>query len=294
MSTPNIPDLIRPQSPDLMTLGMMFAKSGYFADAREQAQAIVKILAGQELGFGPVASMTGIYIVKGRVTMSANLIAASIKRSGKYDYRTIKLTNDICSLQFFERGEPVGVSEFTIEDAKTAGLIVSETYRKFARNMLFARAVSNGAKWHCADIFAGPIYTPDELGALVDHETGEMISAPADEPPAAPAAPKVATLDRIVEEWKNGKEQDKEEEPAPAREPESPQLTIVEPPSETELSLKRSICLRLRDVLRLSEPDWTKHCQEAGITSFGRATMVELSRLQRILQSLRQGKGRRA
>jgi hypothetical protein len=43
--------------------------------------------------------------------------------------------------------------------------------------MLFARAMSNGAKWHTPDVFAGnPVYTADELGATVDGETGEVIS----------------------------------------------------------------------------------------------------------------------
>ena len=41
-----------------------FAKSGYFQDAKEVFQAVVKIQAGLELGFGPVYSMTKIYIKK--------------------------------------------------------------------------------------------------------------------------------------------------------------------------------------------------------------------------------------
>jgi hypothetical protein len=41
--------------------------------------------------------------------------------------------------------------------------------------MLFARAISNGAKFYCPDAFAGaPVYTPDELGAEIDPETGEL------------------------------------------------------------------------------------------------------------------------
>ena len=47
-------------------MGNVFVKSGFFADTRDQAQAIVKILAGQELGISPIASMTGVYIVKGK------------------------------------------------------------------------------------------------------------------------------------------------------------------------------------------------------------------------------------
>src|SRR5512146_271170 len=166
-------DLVK--APDVMTLGTVFAKSGYFQDARDAAQAVVKMLAGSELGFGPVASMTGIYIVKGRVSLSANLIAAAVKKGGKYNYRVAELSDTACKIVFFEGKEQIGESSFTMEDAKVAGL-VTENYRKFARNMLFARAMSNGAKWFCADVFGGPVYTPDELGAVIDGETGEVIS----------------------------------------------------------------------------------------------------------------------
>ena len=37
--------------------------------------------------------------------------------------------------------------------------------------MLFARAMSNGVRWYCPDVFAGmAVYTPDEMGADVDGE----------------------------------------------------------------------------------------------------------------------------
>ena len=173
-------ELTKYQAPDVMTLGSVLAKSGYFQDARDAAQAVVKVLAGQELGFGPIASMTGIYIVKGRVSLSANLIAASVKR-GKYNYRITELTDSACKIDFYEGKEKVGESAFTMDDAKAAGLAFGDNYKKFPRNMLFARAMSNGAKWYCADVFGGPVYTPDELGAVVDGETGEMTARPKDE-----------------------------------------------------------------------------------------------------------------
>lgn len=161
----------------LMELGSVLAKSGYFTDARDASQAIVKVLAGREMGFGPIASMTGIYIVKGKPSMGANLIAAAIKRSGRYDYRVKELTDDVCRIEFFEnvngKRESIGVSEFTKAQAQKAG---TQNMDKFPRNMLFARTMSNGAKWFCADVFGGPVYTPDELGAVVDGETGEIIS----------------------------------------------------------------------------------------------------------------------
>ncbi|NBO17384.1 MAG: hypothetical protein EBV07_00610 [Proteobacteria bacterium] len=54
----------------------------------------------------------------------------------------------------------IGNSTFTIEDAKKAG---TKNTDKFPRNMLFARAMSNGVKWYTPDVFAGPVYVPEEM-----------------------------------------------------------------------------------------------------------------------------------
>lgn len=165
---------------ETMQLGELLAASGFFQDSRGAAQAVVKVLAGREIGFGPIASMTGINVIQGRVSISANLMAAAIKRSGRYDYRVKEMTPQRCEIEFRERNgdkwEVIGSSEFTAQDAQKAG---TKNMDKFARNMLFARAMSNGARWYCPDIFGGPVYTPEEMGATVDGETGEVIDAPA-------------------------------------------------------------------------------------------------------------------
>jgi hypothetical protein len=157
-----------PLEADTARLALAMAKSGYFSDVKDAAQAVVKILAGKELGFGPVASMTGVYIVQGKVTLSANLMAAAIKRTSRYTYRVRQLDDAACSIAFYEGGEEVGVSTFTIEDAKKAKLAGKDIWQGYARNMLFARALSNGARWYTPDIFGGPVYTPEEMGADVD------------------------------------------------------------------------------------------------------------------------------
>lgn len=171
-------------------LGDMLARSGYFTDARDAAQCVVKVLAGRELGFGPVASMTGVYIVKGRVSLSANLMAAAVRRSGRYTFKVNILTPENCEIEFFEiiagKRESLGVSAFSLKDAQKAG---TQNLDKFARNMLYARAMSNGVKWFCPDVTGGPVYTPEELGEPVN-EDGEIVAtAPVK---AASQAPKPA------------------------------------------------------------------------------------------------------
>lgn len=187
------------------------AASGFFADSRNAAQAVVKILAGQEMGFGPFASMNGVYIISGRPSIGANLMAAAVKKSGRYNYQIAEMTEKACSITFFENGKEIGVSTFTAEDARKAG---TKNMDKYARNMLFARAMSNGVRWYCPDVFNGStVYTPEELGANVN-EDGEVIDLPVTETTPAPT---------------NGKAQ-----PAPAQQLAEIGFPPEEPPAQPE------------------------------------------------------------
>ena len=170
---------------DLFRLGEVLAQSGYFQDARQAAQAIVKVMAGRELGFGPIASMTGIHIIQGRPAIGADLMAKAVKRSGRYNYRVTELTDEACSIDFFEKSgeawQPIGTSRFTRQDATKAK---TKNLDAFPRNMLFARAMSNGVKWYCPDALGLTTYTPEELDGI---EPTAPIASPAAQPEPAPS-----------------------------------------------------------------------------------------------------------
>ena len=172
------------QFSQLQAAAQVLYKSRYFSDVQDEAKAIVKVMAGAELGLPPFASMTGIHIIQGKPALGANVIATLIKNDPRYNYRVLEMSDTICRIQFYESGEPCGVSEFTAQDAKKAG---TKNMDKFPKNMLFARAISNGAKWYTPGIFGGaPVYTPDELGADVDEDgtiiEGSYTPAPTSEP----------------------------------------------------------------------------------------------------------------
>ena len=164
---------------DAMKAAQAMAASGFFQDARQAAQAVVKILAGQELGVGPFTSMTGVYIIQGRPALSANIMAAAVKRSGRYNFRVSELSDTRCEIIFFEGGQECGRSVFTADEARKAG---TKNMDKYPRNMLYARAISNGVRWFCPDVLGGsPVYTPEELGASVN-EDGQVIDVTVSEP----------------------------------------------------------------------------------------------------------------
>lgn len=193
---------------ELKRLGMMLALSGYFDQHNDQgvatAQMCVKVLAGREIGFGPFAAVNGIHIIKGKPSISANIMAAAVKSHPGYDYRVRVMTDKEVAIDFFEivdgKREKIGTSEFNAADAAKAG---TQNMGKFPRNMLFARAMSNGVRWYCPDVFSGnSVYTPEELGArtddegyiIVDRQSGEVVESPRlpatnGKPTAQPAEP---------------------------------------------------------------------------------------------------------
>jgi hypothetical protein len=78
--------------------------------------------------------------------MGANLMAAKVKGSGKYEYRVMDLTSETCSILFRQRDSlaeggwaDLGKFTYSLEDAKRAGLVkTGSSWEKYPSNMLFA------------------------------------------------------------------------------------------------------------------------------------------------------------
>lgn len=148
---------------DVFVAGML-ARSGFFPNTADEAQAFAKMQLGRELGIGRATSMRELYVVQGRLAMSATLIGALIRRTKVYDYKVPKIDNEGCVVDVYKNGEFIGRSQFMREDAEAAGLLGKENYKKWIRNMYWSRAMSNAGRWFCPELFVGGVYTPDELG----------------------------------------------------------------------------------------------------------------------------------
>jgi hypothetical protein len=74
LSPSNLPlDLENLSLNQINFIGQTMAKSGMFPDVTDSAKALVKILAGKEIGVTPFQAMTSIHIIKGKATMGAHL-----------------------------------------------------------------------------------------------------------------------------------------------------------------------------------------------------------------------------
>jgi hypothetical protein len=143
---------------DLAELGAMLRDSGMFDEVHSVAQAAVKVLAGREIGLGPVESMRSFHVIGKAVEPNADLLARLVRRHPRYDYRVVRLEADGCTIRFYVDGEHVGDSTFTELDRERADLSLKTSkgqpspWAKFPRNMMFARAMTNGVGWYCPDV----------------------------------------------------------------------------------------------------------------------------------------------
>lgn len=161
---------------ELQTAANAMHASGMFADVKTQAQALVKIMAGAEMGLPPFASMSGIHLVQGKPVIGATLIATMVKNDPRYDYRVKRADAVACEIVWYENGQPVGESSFTMAEAAAAGLTGKDNWKKYTSDMLFARALTRGARRYAPGIFGGAaVYTPDEFNLDTDAE-GQIIN----------------------------------------------------------------------------------------------------------------------
>lgn len=190
---------------EIEQIGKAFVASKMFGDDMDRtSMAITKIMAGQELGLAPFASMRAVHVIEGNATLSANTMAGMVKSSGRYDYDIKKKDLTGCEIDFFEmrsgKRVKIGSETFDIDEARMAGMFDPEctnaplehnirkitmykkgggswqkdgcnckaNWKNYPKAMLFARCISNGVRTYCPDVFSGMlVYTPDELNAQV-------------------------------------------------------------------------------------------------------------------------------
>jgi len=171
------------------------ARGGFIpAHFQNSAQVAAVILAGRELGVGPMAALRSFYLVNGKLGMDASFVSGRMLAHG-IALEWLRDDDECASVRLSRAGMPPYTSTFTRQDAERAGLWGSATWRKYPRAMLRARAITAGARAYAADCFAGSVYTPDELrsgsnGDDRDEQPAQRAQQPAErvEAAAPPAA----------------------------------------------------------------------------------------------------------
>ncbi|MFF8095717.1 recombinase RecT [Streptomyces sp. NPDC016675] len=151
---------------------------------------------GRALGLDVVTTITTIHVIKGKPTQSADLMLGRARSAG---HRVrIKSDRERCVVRIQRADDPDDESEveWTLDDAVTAGLCTlrdgrpwarddknrPQPWERFPRAMLRARAIAEAIRIACPEVLHGAIYTPEELGAVVDQEGQPVIVERADAP----------------------------------------------------------------------------------------------------------------
>ncbi len=134
------------------------------------ADAAAIILAGHEMGIGPMTSLRSIHIVEGKATLSASLILAFARRAGwRHKWLTRSSDAERAAIILRRDGEE-HEEEFTIDDARRAKLVPGKAgaaWTKYPQRMLRWRAVSGCVNSACPEVLFGSVYVPGELGGPV-------------------------------------------------------------------------------------------------------------------------------
>jgi hypothetical protein len=154
----------------------MLVRSGLLPYAiKTPEQAITIGIKSRELGIGFMQGLSSIHVIKGRPTISSELMLALIYRDMPDAVINFKVT-DIheCVIEASRNGKHFQTFRFGMDDAERAGLKSNDTWKKYPAAMCRARCISVMARAVFPDCIAGCSYTPEEIdNNLVIDEEGE-------------------------------------------------------------------------------------------------------------------------
>lgn len=146
-------------------------------------KVLAAILAGREIGIGPMRALEHISVIDGKPNFSAELLLAKIREAG-HSVTIVEHTDKQVTVKGVRRDtRDEHTVTWTLEDAAKAGIAGKHNWKHYPRTMLTWRAVTDLARFLFPDAIGGLLrYTADELGdagrppvILVDGETGEIL-----------------------------------------------------------------------------------------------------------------------
>lgn len=163
------------------------------------------VLAGQELGVGPMASLRAFHIVEGKPVASYDFWIARLRAAG-YRVEWPQLTTEAVTLRLTSPAGEVHVETWDKARAQAAGLWGGkDPWRKYPQTMLQARCVATAGRAFAGEVMFG-CYEQDEMHELArEPQAAPVAQAPAEPKPALitatpadPEAVEVANLARRI------------------------------------------------------------------------------------------------
>ncbi len=128
--------------------------SGLYNEIGGEAKILMIMLAARELGVGMISALSGgIYIVKGKVSLSSRCMNGMIRKAG-HSIRVIRSDSVICTILGTRKDGDSFEASFSYEDAVKAGLNKGSSWQNYTEDMLYNRAMSRLARRLFADVIS--------------------------------------------------------------------------------------------------------------------------------------------
>lgn len=139
---------------------------------RNPANVLLAMELGQSLSIPPIQAINEVHVIEGKPSASANLIGGLVRRAGHVLRIRVDREAMTATAQIIRHDDPDYTFEVTwsMDDAKRAGSLNKDNWKKYPIAMLKARAITEVAREACPEALMGIAYTPDELGAVVDQD----------------------------------------------------------------------------------------------------------------------------
>lgn len=166
------------QTPHVAALAeIMFRSRLAPFDTQKQGQDAIQIIMmkGLELSIPPLLAVQHIFIIKGRISMAAQLMRSLFLGRCPGGRLNITESDDThCIMVALRPGQdPLRVT-FDISEAKRAQLVKADSnWEKWPKDMCFERCTSRLARRYWPDILMGCGYTPDELREVAGADNGD-------------------------------------------------------------------------------------------------------------------------
>lgn len=136
------------------TMAEQAVKSNMYRGIGDVSGVMMIMLSARELGIPSMQALNGgLNIINGKVEISARMMSALIRKSG-HSISVKESTENTCTV-VGKRSDNGDIDEatYTLEDAKTAGLIKSGGgWQKYPKDMCYARAMSRLARKLFSDV----------------------------------------------------------------------------------------------------------------------------------------------
>lgn len=162
----------------------------------DEREAFARVAVGIEMGMRPMQALNGIAMINGKPSLHTDSIPSIVAASGLLEDQGHEFTGEgdklSCRYWCKKKGLPtVQHWDYSVADAKTAGLLSRDTWKNHLRKMLFNRARTYCLRNTFPEVL-GNMYDSDEASEFTPENTTDApnLAMPAEEPKKRGRKPK--------------------------------------------------------------------------------------------------------